>query len=225
MNRILAKRPPGSVFKPFVYAAALDTAISGGANFYTPASMVSDAPTTFWFDGKPYQPGNFRGERFGMMTFQDALARSDNVAAVKVAQEVGYGAVVRMARRFGLNDNIHATPAVALGAYQVTPLEIAEAYTAFANGGMAVKPAVISNYRDSNGVALAGGGEKSWQVLDPRINWLMVTMLEEVLRSGTGAGVQARGFTLPAAGENRNVARRLVRRLHFATPLCSLGWI
>ncbi len=201
LDRILSRRPPGSVFKPFVYAAALETAISGGPNIYTPVSMVDDSPTTFWFGGKPYQPGNFRGEQYGTMTFQDALARSDNVAAVKVAQEVGYGAVVRMAHQFGLNDDIEATPSVALGAYQVTPLEIAQAYTAFANGGIAVKPAVISSYRDADGAALPGGGTRSWQALDPRVNWLMVNMLEEVIRSGTAAGVRARGFTLPAAGK------------------------
>lgn len=203
LNRILSKRPPGSVFKPFVYAAALETAISGGANVYTQASMVDDSPTTFWFDGKPYEPGNFHGERFGTMTFREALAKSDNVAAVKVAQEVGYGRVVRMARRFGLNDGIRATPAVALGTYQVTPFEIARAYTAFANGGMLVNPVVVSSYRNGNGAGLGADAHSARGVraLDPRINWLMVNMLEEVMRSGTAAGVRARGFVLPAAGK------------------------
>lgn len=201
LNRILSRRPPGSVFKPFVYAAALDTAISGGAAVYTPASTVDDSPTTFWFGGKSYQPANFRGEHFGRLTFRDALAKSDNVAAVKVAQEVGYGAVVAMARRFGLNDEIRATPAIALGAYQVTPLEIAGAYTAFANGGLRSKPVVISSFRDSNDHALPGGASDPIRTLDPRVNWLMVSMLEEVLRSGTAVGVRSRGFTLPAAGK------------------------
>ena len=201
LNRILSKRPPGSVFKPFVYAAALDTAISGGADVYTPASIVDDSATTFWFGGKSYQPGNFRGEHFGQLTFRQALAKSDNVAAVKVAQEVGYGAVVRMARRFGLNDGIRPTPAVALGAYQVTPLEIAGAYTAFANGGLRSKPVVISSFRNSHDLAVRGGASETIRTLDPRVNWLMVSMLEEVLRSGTAAGVRSRGFTLPAAGK------------------------
>jgi penicillin-binding protein 1B len=190
LNRILAKRPPGSVFKPFVYAAALNTAITGGPEVYTPSSMVDDSPTTFWSGGKPYHPGNFRGEIFGRITLRQALAKSDNVAAVKVAQGVGYGAVVQMARRVGLNNEIQATPAVALGAYQVTPLEMAGAYTVFANGGMWVKP-----------VAIAGAAPQTHQALDPRVNWLMVSMLEEVMRSGTAAGVRSRGFTLPAAGK------------------------
>jgi penicillin-binding protein 1B len=192
LNRILAKRPPGSVFKPFVYAAALDSAISGGSAVYTPASTVDDSPTTFRASGKPYEPANFRGEHFGVMTFRQALAKSDNVAAVKVAQEVGYGKVVEMARRFGLNDEIRATPAVALGAYQVTPLEIAAAYTAFANGGVRARPVVISG---------AGRGTESVRTLDPRVNWLMVSMLEEVMRSGTAASVRSLGFTAPAAGK------------------------
>jgi len=201
LNRILAKRPPGSVFKPFVYAAALNSAISGSSQVYTPVSLIDDGAATFWFDGKPYQPGNFRGEHFGLMTFEDALAHSDNIAAVKVAQQVGYSAVVSMARKFGLNDQIRATPSVALGAYQVTPLEIARAYTAFANGGAIVTPAVVSAFRDSNDVALGAGGSRTWQALDPRVNWLMVSMLEQVMRSGTAAGVRSRGFMLPAAGK------------------------
>jgi len=188
-NRVLAKRPPGSVFKPFVYAAALTTGISGG-DVFTPASMVDDTPATFWFGGKPYQPANYRGQVYGTLTVRDALAHSDNIAAVRVAQAIGYGAVVNMARRAGLNDGIKATPAVALGAYQVTPLEMAGAYTVFANGGDYVPPTV-----------LAGAGSPPHPALDPRVNWLMVNMMESVLQYGTGAGVRGRGFTLPAAGK------------------------
>ena len=208
LNRILAKRPPGSVFKPFVYAAALNTAISGAEDVYTPATTVDDTPTTFWFAGKPYEPGNYGGEVLGTLTLREALARSDNVAAVQVAQGIGYNAVVQMARRAGLNNEIQATPAVALGAYQVTPLEMAGAYTVFANGGKWVKPEAISSFRDVFGVALpsATSGSKpplksANQALDPRVNWLMVSMLQEVMRTGTAAGVRSRGFTLPAGGK------------------------
>ena len=201
LNRILAKRPPGSVFKPFVYAAALNTAISGGETVFTPATTVDDTPTAFWFNGKPYQPGNFRGEVFGMLTLRQALAKSDNVAAVHVAQAVGYDAVVKMARRAGLNSDIKATPAVALGAYQVTPLEMAGAYTVFANGGLFVKPSVIASFHSSDGAELPIDNSQKHQALDPRVTWLMVSLLQEVIRSGTAAGVRSRGFTLPAAGK------------------------
>ena len=201
LNRVLSLRPPGSVFKPFVYAAALNTAISGGETVYTPATTVDDTPMKFWFNGKSYEPGNFKGEIFGTLTLRDALAKSDNVAAVKVAQGVGYQNVVQMARRAGLNDQIAATPAVALGAYQVTPLEMAGAWTVFANGGMWVQPQAIASYRDGAGAVIEGASPVSRQALDPRVNWLMVSMLQEVMRSGTAAGVRSRGFTLPAGGK------------------------
>ena len=191
LNRILAKRPPGSVFKPFVYATAMDTAVEGsGSKILTPASTVDDAPTTFWVGKKAYQPANFKKERFGTLTFRQALAKSDNIAAVKVAQMVGYQNVVAMARRAGLNDDIKPTPSVALGTYVVTPIEMAGAYTAFANGGMWVKPHILQS-----------GSSDSHQAMDPRVAYLMVNMLEEVLRSGTAASVRSRGFLLPAAGK------------------------
>jgi penicillin-binding protein 1B len=164
---------------------------------------VDDTPETFWYRGKAYEPGNFGGEVFGTLTLRQALAKSDNVAAVKVAEAVGLNRVVQMARRAGLNDDIRPTPAVALGAYEVTPLEMAGAYTVFANGGVWVKPRVISSFRDTDGKqeSAAGSPVDSRRALDPRVAWLMVNMLEEVMRSGTAAGVRARGFLLPAAGK------------------------
>ena len=114
LNRILAKRPPGSVFKPFVYATAVNTAIEGGNRLLTAASTVDDSPTTFWVGRKAYTPANFKNESYGTLTFRQALAKSDNVAAVKVAQMVGFDKVVAMARRAGLNNDIKPTPAVAL---------------------------------------------------------------------------------------------------------------
>ncbi len=156
LNRLFAKRPPGSVFKPFVYAAAINTGIEGGETVITPATTVDDAPTTFYFGNQAYHPGNFRDEAFGTMTLLEALAKSDNVAAVKTAQMVGYRRVVAMARSAGLNRNIGATPAVALGSYVVTPFEMAGAYTAFANGGMWVKPQVVSQIQNADGQIIRG---------------------------------------------------------------------
>jgi penicillin-binding protein 1B len=201
LNRIFAKRPPGSVFKPFVYTAAMNTAIEGGGRTLTPASLVDDAPATFVFDHKTYRPANFRNEFFGTLTLRNALAKSDNVAAVKVAQMVGYPAVVSVARLAGLNGDIQPTPAVALGSYDVTPFEMAGAYTPFANGGMWVKPQVVSRVRNADGESIHGGQSETRQAMDPRVAYLMTNMLEEVMRSGTAAGVRTRGFLLPAAGK------------------------
>jgi len=201
LNRLFAKRPPGSVFKPFVYAAAINTGIEGGETVITPATIVNDSPTTFYFGNQAYHPGNFRDEVFGTMTLLEALAKSDNVAAVKTAQMVGYRRVVVMARSAGLNRNIAATPAVALGSYAVTPFEMAGAYTAFANGGMWVKPQVVSRIQNADGRTIRGQRDETRQAIDPRVAYVITTMLEEVVRSGTAAGVRARGFTLPAAGK------------------------
>ena len=201
LNRILSQRQPGSSFKPFVYAVALDTAIDGGPRILTPATMVDDEPTTFWFDNKPYEPGNFKLEYHGEVTLRQALAHSMNIATIKVAEMVGYDAVVQFAKKAGLNEDIQATPSVALGSYDTTPLEIAGAYTVFANQGTYVKPNWISMVRGQNGSIEYKSKPETRQVLDPRVAYLMVNMLEEVLRSGTAAAVRARGFTVPAAGK------------------------
>jgi penicillin-binding protein 1B len=143
LNRVFAKRPPGSVFKPFVYAAAMNTGIAGRDNVLTPATTVDDEQTDFVSGGATYRPANFRQEVFGTLTLQEALAKSDNVVAVKVGQTVGFPAVVSLARNAGLNEDIQPTPSVALGSYAVTPFEMAGAYTIFANGGTWVKPQII----------------------------------------------------------------------------------
>ena len=202
LNHVLAKRQPGSIFKPFVYAAALETALDGGSKLITASTTVVDQPTTFWFDGKPYEPGNFEHEFYGMVTLRQALAKSMNVATVKVAEMVGYDAVVEMAKKAGMNYNIQPTPAVALGAYEVTPLEAAGAYTLFANEGIYVKPSFIGMVRSQDGKIVYRDKPEQHQAIDPRLAYLMTNLMEEVLRSGTAAGVRGRsGFNAPAAGK------------------------
>jgi penicillin-binding protein 1B len=201
LNRILAKRQPGSVFKPFVYAAALNTGLSGGPNVLTTATTVVDEPTTFFFDGKPYTPSNFEHELHGTVTLRQAIAKSMNIPTVKFAEETGYKAVVDLARAAGLNMEIRPTPAVALGAYEVTPLEIAGAYSMYAEKGVVVKPNWVELIRSNKGSTVFESKPERHAVLDPRVNYLMVDLLQEVLRTGTGAGVRSRGFALPAAGK------------------------
>ena len=201
LDHILAKRQPGSSFKPFVYAAAINTALSGGSLLLTPASMIQDEPTTFWFDGKPYEPSNFEHKFYGAISLQDAIAHSLNVATVKVAEETGYGAIVDLAHQAGLNGDIQATPAVALGAYEVTPLEIAGAYTIYANKGTYSRPYFISSINSDHGSQIFSAQAEHRAVLDPRVAFIMDTLLEEVVRSGTGAGIWGRGIKFPVAGK------------------------
>ncbi len=201
LNRALAKRQPGSAFKPFVYAAALSTAITGGGQVITPATQLVDEPTTFWFDSKPYAPTNFKDEFHGRVTLREAIAHSMNVPAVKLAEMVGYDNVESLAKRAGMNLNIRPTPAIALGAYEVTPIEVTGAYTIYVDKGQFVKPNWVSLIRDRQGAVLYSHKAERRQVLDPRVAYLMINLMQEVLRTGTGAAVRSRGFVLPSAGK------------------------
>ena len=197
LNHVLAKRQPGSIFKPFVYAAAL----SPGKGSLTPASTVVDEPTTFHFGKVSYEPGNFGDHFYGTVTLRRALAKSMNIATIRVAEQVGYGKVVDLAHKAGLNEDIKATPAVALGAYETTPLEMAGAYTVFSNHGLYTQPRFLNEARDGKGNIVVRRQSEQHRALDPRVTFLMQDMLVEVMRSGTAAGVRSRGLTAEAAGK------------------------
>jgi len=201
LNHALAHRQPGSVFKPFVYAAAFNNAVDGAQPLVTPATTVDDEPTVFEFDGQEYTPNNY-GERFmGKVTVRQALTNSLNVATVKVAEMVGYGRVVQIARQMGLTPNIKPTPAVALGAYELTPVEVAGAYTAFATMGTRADPMYVKSVSSAAGDSLEKNTPTNKMVLDPRVAYLVDSILIDVINKGTGAQVRAKGFTLPAAGK------------------------
>ena len=201
LDHAVAKRPSGSIFKPFVYAAALNTGLWDHPNPITASSVFQDQPQTFYYGGKAYEPVDFhKGAWLGDVTLRTAFAKSLNVPTVEVAEQTGYGAVAQLAHKAGLED-IRATPAMALGAYDVTPLEIAAAYTIFANKGVEVTPEMISKIVDQSGKNIWSAEPQTKKVLDPRVTFLTLNLMQEVLRSGTGAGVRARGFNLPAAGK------------------------
>ncbi len=201
LDHAVSKRQPGSSFKPFVYAAAFASALTDGIPAITPVTMVDDEPTTFWFDEKPYEPANFENQYFGQIPLWFALAHSLNVPAVKVAEMIGYDKVAQTARAAGLNVDIKPTPSIALGAYEVTPLEIASSYTVFVDGGQLVRANFIKNIRNQHGVSIYESQPDRRQALDPRVAYLVENTMEEVLRSGTGAAVHAHGFNLPAAAK------------------------
>jgi len=201
LNHVLARRQPGSAFKPFVYAAAFEGSVDGVLPIVTPATTVMDEPTTFDFEGKEYTPNNY-GERFhGKVTVREALTDSLNVATVKVAELVGYTRVTDMAHQFGLDPTIHPTPSVALGAYEMTPLDVAGGYTILANQGVRTEPMFIRNVVNAGGESLERNAIRSRRALDPRVSYLVTSMLQDVIDHGTGATVRARGFIAPAAGK------------------------
>jgi penicillin-binding protein 1B len=200
-NHALASRQPGSVFKPIVYAAAFDNAVQGLQPVVTPTTTVQDEPTTFNFDGKDYTPNNYGEEFFGTVTTRQALMHSLNVATIKVAQLVGYQRVVDMARQLGIKTPILATPAMALGTYDMTPIDVAAVYTAFANGGTRAEPLFIRSVVSSDGSVVESNLPQTRAVLDPRVAYLVTSLMEGVINQGTGAVVRDYGFEAPAAGK------------------------
>ena len=201
LNHAVAKRPTGSVFKPFVYAAAVNTALDGSQTVLTPASTVTDAPSSFAYGDQIYEPRNYKEEYHGEVTLRYALAMSLNNATVKVAEEVGYDKVADLARSAGIA-SVKATPAMALGSYDASPLDIAGAYTAFANNGVRLSPILVRSVRNANGDVLANYNTDQRQVLDPRVAYVMTNMMEGVINNGLGfSAVRGRGFTAPAAGK------------------------
>ena len=129
------------------------------------------------------------------------MTHSLNVPAVHLAEMVGYDKVRNLAVRAGFNNQLEPTPAIALGAYVATPLEVAGAYTIFANRGEYVAPRCIVAVADAEGRTVWDNPVSARRVLDSRVSYLMVSLLESVINNGTGAGVRARGFKLPAAGK------------------------
>ena len=199
LNHAVARRPTGSIFKPFVYAAAINTGLDG-TPVLTPASVVDDSPTTFSYGDQIYEPRNYKEEYHGPVSAMYALSHSLNNATVKVAEMTGYDKVAALARAAGIK-SVQATPAIALGAYDATPLDMASAYTIFANGGVKVSPLLVSSVRDAHGDVMQDFVAEKQAVLDPRVAYIMTSMMEAVVNSGTAAGVRGRGFSAPAAGK------------------------
>jgi penicillin-binding protein 1B len=224
LDHAIAKRPTGSIFKPFVYAAAVNTALTGqmlsfaaaipdnGGNspptidtsgkpgIFTPATLVDDSQVSISYGDQVYEPKNYHEAFHGEVTARYALAMSLNNATVKVAQGVGFGTVASLAKAAGIT-SVRATPAIALGAYDASPLEMSGAYTVFGNGGTHISPMMVKSVRDARGGVLSDNHSDSKGVLDPRVAYVMTTMMEAVIDNGTGSTVRARGFTAPAAGK------------------------
>jgi penicillin-binding protein 1B len=206
VNHAVAHRPTGSIFKPFVYAAAFQTAVEGTmlpdqTKLFSPVTMLNDAQTTY-DEGtdKEYTPRNFQGEYYGDITARYALMRSDNNATIALASMVGFDRVAALARAAGVK-SARATPSMAIGSYDATPLDMAGAYTVFANGGVHLDPWMLASVRTPTGDIIQDFTPTSHQVLDSRVAYLTTNMMEAVINGGTAAGVRGMGFTAPAAGK------------------------
>ncbi len=211
LDHATAHRPTGSIFKPFVYAAAFNSSLagtpltnpSGVSGVFTPLTVLHDEPTTFSFDnGQTYSPHDFDNEYYGDVPAVEALYRSLNNATIQLAEMVGYENVANLAKAAGIT-SVQPTPAMAIGSYDATPMQMAGAYTVFANGGVKLDPWMLASVRSTNGDVIADYAPKATPVLDPRAAFLTVGLMEQVLnnRHGTGANVRGMGFEAPAAGK------------------------
>jgi penicillin-binding protein 1B len=227
-DHAIQHRPTGSAFKPFVYAAAFNTSLAGTiltqpppqpaqaseqlvsadpappdpgrqSGVFTAVTLLNNQLTTFE-DG--YAPGNYHNDtRFnGQITARAALQWSQNNATVSLAQMVGYNNVAALARDAGIK-SARGTPAVALGAYDATPLDLAGAYTTFANGGVRIEPWLVASVRSASGDVLNDYPPNTKPILDPRVAYLTVALMENVINAGTGATARQQGFTAPAAAK------------------------
>jgi penicillin-binding protein 1B len=197
-----AHRQPGSVFKPFVFLAAFEQALAEGRTDLSPAMVVTDEPTTFVFDDKDYAPGNYNNEYEGPITLRHALARSRNIATIKVAEMIGFDTVADLWRRVGVGTPPQPYPSIALGVFEATPFEVATAYTIFANGGQ-VKPLHTVHSLLVKGDSVEPPPlVKGAQVAKPETTYLVTSMMQSVLDEGTGASARSSGFKPEAAGKS-----------------------
>ncbi len=197
-----AIRQTGSVFKPFVYTAAL-------ASGFPVSYVIYDAPLELdQYDPEGdstwiWSPKNYNNQFHGPMTLRDALRRSVNVVTVKLSQQVGMETVGQFAERMGIRTPIPRVAAAAIGAASVIPLQVVEAFTTFANLGVRVAPQPILRIEDKTGRTIWEAEPRQERVLDPQTSWIMLTILRDVVNTGTAARIRREYLApeIPAAGK------------------------
>ncbi|MGE3537625.1 MAG: penicillin-binding protein 1A [Candidatus Tectimicrobiota bacterium] len=190
---VQALRQPGSSFKPFIYAAGLEEGL-------TPASMLSDSPLTEDIAGAPkWRPGNYDGKFHGPMTMRAALTHSRNLPTVRILEKVGLATTCATARRLGITSRLACHPTMALGALEVTLLEMTAAFGTFANSGIYNEPLVITKIVNSKGKVLLERFQEARQATSPEVAYLMTSMMESVITHGTARSLRA--LERPAAGK------------------------
>jgi penicillin-binding protein 1B len=185
-----AKRQPGSAFKPFIYGAALEKG-------FTAASLLDDTTRQY----QEWKPRNYDGVYLGTASLRTALARSLNAASLDLANKIGPGAAAAYARRLGIESELEETLGLALGASEVTPLELTAAYLPFANGGFKLRPRFLDAVYDADGGLLSAPYAERERVLEPPAAFLMTSLLESVVKEGTARSLPAHGIGGAVAGK------------------------
>ena len=193
-NRITqSRRQPGSAFKPFVYLSALDR--------FTPISILSNTPKKYIVDGKTWAPKNFGHHAKNKVSVRRALENSDNLATVDLAMQIGLKPVIETATRFGFSTQFKPYPSLALGAFEVVPLELARAYCAFAAGGMLPFPLGLKAVIDENGHVLERRHLNIERLISPSKAFMITSLLQGVVENGTAKALGNKGINWPVAGK------------------------
>lgn len=195
LNRVVqSKRQPGSAFKPIIYAAAVDKG-------YTPASILSDSPFTFWNTESrtSWSPSNYDNRFWGHIPLRKAVANSRNIPAVRVLKDIGIGYVIDYARKLGISSDLDKELSLSLGASGVSLLEMVTAYSVFANLGELVHPVFIRKILDRDGNEIQEMKIENQQVIEKSTAYIMTNLLESVVKNGTARRILA--MERPVAGK------------------------
>lgn len=194
---VYARRQPGSAFKPFVYAAAIEKG-------FTPESTILDEPVSYKSGLKEWSPSNYDGEFWGEITLRTALAYSRNVPTVKLAETIGIDSVMSVAKRAGINSEMPPDLTLALGSLTLSPLELTTAYAVFANGGKRVKPIAIKYVTDSTGKILLKNEPEIEDALSVEVADTITDMLKDVVDYGTGTRANIGSFIAGKTGTSND---------------------
>src|SRR6266852_3797157 len=221
---IQARRQPGSLFKPFVYATAMDPA--RGQQAFTAATVLDDSPISVKSGNAVWTPQNYDLKFHGHVTVREALAHSYNIPAVRAAMNAGVPNVIKTASTIGIQSHLAPYPSVSLGSFEVTPLEIAYAYSAFANLGVKAEPISILAVSTSEGVLLESREVKMKRVAGSGVSYVMNQILKDVFVYGTGSKARQMGFTRPFAGKSGTTSSyRDAWFIGYSPRILSLVWL
>jgi len=195
-----AHRQPGSIFKPFVFLAAFEAAQHGGAPL-TPTTLLRDEPFDWHYDNQVWRPDNYGNRYLGQVSARTALEQSLNSATARLAEQTGLPAILDAAQRAGIASELPHVPSVVLGAAEVTPFEVAQAYATIANQGLRAEARAVSKVVDRHGQIIDRHPVAVERAASPEAAFLTLSLMKGVLDRGTARAARAQGFTRPAAGK------------------------
>lgn len=195
-----ANRQPGSAFKPFVLLAAISQSLTGKGNM-TLSTLVSGGPISLDTPEGTWTPSNYEDKQYGMITIRKIIEDSVNTATVRLANDIGVLEVFDTARTAGIKSRLLPVPSMALGSFEVTPVELAYAYTTIASGGIRFEPFPLYSVTASDGNTILAKSIKRRQVIDPRVAYLAGYALEGVLTRGTASEAKAMKINFPVSGK------------------------